>query len=164
MSLPIEKVPGWESLAPALRKRFLDADLPASFLKLDDSVNFVVGPDLAEVEVPRLGRLLRFGHGDNAYGGEFGLNLETGTVHLLMPDNPPAFVNSSLELFARAMRLVTQFEREITTGDAEDREAAVEQIREGIERLDEPAMRTDTYWDAISYDFAAGNYSDNADF
>lgn len=165
MSARVDTLPGWESLAPAVRQRFLAADLPARFLTVNqETATFTLGPELAEADVPTLGPVLRFGRGGGAYDGDFCIALRTGAVHLVQPDNPPAFVNSNLDLFARTLRLVLRYERKITTGDADDCASAADRIRDGIERMDEPATDTDTYWDAVCYDFAAGSYSDNPEF
>jgi len=62
-------------LAPEVRERCRAADLPGAVLKLDESANFLLGPDLSVVDVPPLGRLLRFGQGIGLFEGRFGLDL-----------------------------------------------------------------------------------------
>jgi hypothetical protein len=119
---------------------------------------------VAEVDDATLGRLLRFGHSTVGFHGHFWLSPATGEVRLVMPDIPSLFVNSSVDQFASTMRLFRRFEREVTTGDADDCESAVAQIRDELKRLDEPAAHPDSYWGSIGYDMAAGYYSDNPDF
>jgi hypothetical protein len=161
MSAPVEDVPGWDSLPPSLRERFLAADLPVALLKLDDSANFLLGPELSEVDVPSLGRLLRFGHGIGLFEGEFCLDLATSAVYLVRPDNlPPTFVNSSLDQFGRSVRLVRRYEPDLTGEDAGAWADAAEEVRSGIARIDPAADKTDTYWDALYYELAEGTYSD----
>jgi hypothetical protein len=161
MSAPVEEMPGWESMPAASRERFLAAALPAVMLRLGDSVNFALGPELAEAEVPGIGRVLRFGYGTGLFAGEFCLDSATGAVHLARPDGlPPTFVNSSLEQFGRSVRLVTEHERDLTHGDPETCADAAQEVRAGIAGIDPAADRTDTYWDALYYELADGTYSD----
>ncbi|CCH22000.1 hypothetical protein GCM10009848_50860 [Micromonospora lupini] len=159
MSAPVEDVPGWESLSPELRERFRAADLPAALLKLDDSANFLLGPALTEQDVPPLGQLLRFGYGTGLFEGEFCLSLATGAVHLIRPDLPPNFVNSTLDQFGQSARLTLRYERDLTEGDVDTYTDAAEQIRAGIARIDPAADETDTYWDSLYYELAAGTYT-----
>jgi hypothetical protein len=161
MSAPVEEVPGWESLPGELRDRFLAAGLPDAMLKLDESVNFVLGPELAEAEVAGIGRVLRFGYGTGLFAGEFCLDSAPGEVQLARPDGlPPNFVNSSIEQFGGSVRLVLEHERELTHGDPETCADAAQRVRNGIAGIDPAADRTDTYWDALYYELADGTYSD----
>ena len=156
MSGSVEKVPGWESLPGAVRARFLEADLPPAVLKLEDSVNFQLGPELVEA-----GGGMRFGHGTGLFEGDFCLDSATGTVRLMRPDGlPPLFVNSSLEQFGRSARQVLAHERDLTRGDAETCANAAKQVRSAIAIIDPAADDTDTYWDALYYELADGTYSD----
>jgi hypothetical protein len=169
MPVPVEDadltvLPGWGGLPADVRAALADAHLPASFLVRDGGVNFLVGPELVEVDVPSLGRLLRFGHGTAAFNGDFGLSRATGEVYVVVPGNHPVFVNSSLDQLARSMRLVAPLVPQFTTGDADDCQTAARRIRAGIERIDERAADPDSYWGTISYDVEAGEYSDNPDF
>jgi hypothetical protein len=157
-------LPGWERLPADVQATFVEAHLPASFLKREGGANFLVGPQLVEVDVPSLGRLLRFGHGTSAFNGDFCLNQATGDVYLVMPRNQPVFVNSSLDQLAQTTRLVLPLAPEFTTGDADACQSAALRIRRGIERIDEPAADPDSYWGTISYDIEAGEYSSNPDF
>ncbi|MFI5894749.1 SUKH-4 family immunity protein [Actinoplanes sp. NPDC051513] len=161
MSAPVEEVPGWESLPAESRERFLAAALPVAMLKQEESVNFALGPELAEAEVPGIGRVLRFGYGTGLFAGEFCLDSAAGEVHLARPDGlPPNFVNSSIEQFGRSVRLVLEHERDLTHGDPETCADAAQEVRAGIAGIDPPADRTDTYWDALYYELAEGTYSD----
>jgi hypothetical protein len=64
---------------PDAQKMFADVRLPTLFLKRrEDSANYVVVPDLAEIDVLPLGRLVRF---------------------------PPIFVYSSLDPMARTVEI-----------------------------------------------------------
>jgi hypothetical protein len=170
MATPVEdanltQLPGWESLPADVQRMFADVHLPASFLKRDaTSANFVVGPDLVEVDAPPLGRVLRFARRIGGFGGDFCLNPATGAVVLAIPGVPPILVNSSLDLLARTIRLVLPFERQFTTGDADDCLSAAQRIRDAIERLDEAAAHPDNYWGSFTWDVEAGDYSDNDDF
>ena len=100
----LEKLDGWESLSPELRERLAAADLPES-LRLDEYDLFLLGPDL----IFRDG-MLRFGHGTDAWGGEFCLDPDTGAVQVIDDSQSRTFVNSSLELYARSLRLVAGME------------------------------------------------------
>jgi hypothetical protein len=159
------QLPGWESLPADLQKAFADARLPSSFLKRSaDSANFMAGPDLSEIDVPPLGRLVRFGRRVGGLGGDFCVDPATGAVVLAMPAIPPIFVNSSIALLAQTFRLVLGFERQFTTGDAEQCWSAAEDFRAAVLRLDPPAAHPDDYWGSFASDAEAGNYSDNEDF
>lgn len=170
MPLPVDdadptRLPGWDSLPADLQAVFAGAHLPSSFLRRDESsANFVVGPDLAEVDAPPLGRVLRFGRRIGGFGGDFCLDPTTGVVFLVISGVPPIFVNSTLDLMARTIRLVLRYERRFTTGDAEGCYDTAKEIRAGVERLDEPAAHPDNYWGNFTSDVAAGDYSDNPDF
>ena len=156
MSASVEEMPGWDSLPAELRERFLTAGLPGDLLRLEDSVNFALGPELSEA-----GRALRFGYGTGLFEGDFCLDLDTGAVRLERPDGLPAsFVNSSLEQFGRSVRLVREHERDLTHGDPETCADAAQEVRAGIAAIDPAADRTDTYWDALYYELADGTYSD----
>lgn len=160
----LTQLPGWESLSDDVRVAFVEAHLPASFLERDGVANFVLGPDLGEVEVPSAGRLVRFGHATAGFQGDFCVNSATGAVLMVMPDIPAVFVNSSLGQLVQTMRLVLRYEHEVTTGDADECRAAVDEIRVGLERIDEPVAHPDSYWSSIAYDMEAGEYSSNDDF
>ena len=161
MSAPLEKLPGWESLPAESRERFRAAALPDAMLRLEDSVNFELGPDLAVAEVPGIGRVLRFGYATGLFAGEFCLDSDTGAVHLARPDDlPPNFVNSSIEQFGRSVRLVVEHERDLTHGDPETCADAAQEVRAGIAGIDSAADRADTYWDVLYYELADGTYSD----
>ncbi|WP_433378003.1 SUKH-4 family immunity protein [Actinoplanes sp. CA-142083] len=161
MSAPVEDLPGWDSLPAESHKQFLAADLPAAMLQQDESVNFALGPTLAEADMPGIGRVLRFGYGTGLFAGEFCLDSATGEVKLARPDDlPPNFVNSSLEQFGRSVRVVLDHEDDLTHGDPDTCADAAQEVRGKIAAIDPPADRTDTYWDALYYELADGTYSD----
>jgi len=152
-----EKLDGWESLAPELRERLAAADLPES-LRLDEYDLFLLGPDL----IFRDG-MLRFGYGTDAWGGEFCLDPDTGAVQVIDDNQSRTFVNSSLELYARSLRLVAGLAPAIVGGDPESWENAKNEMHRAIAEWDPPAMISDTYWDGLSWDIATGNYADQSD-
>ncbi|WP_328534400.1 SUKH-4 family immunity protein [Micromonospora zamorensis] len=151
------KLDGWESLSPELRERMVAADLPES-LRLDEYDLFLLGPDL----IFRDG-LLRFGYGTDAWGGEFCLNLETGAVLVIDDSRTRTFVNSSLDLYARSLRLVARLAPAIVGGDPDGWEDAKNEMQRVIGEWDAPAMTSDNYWDGLSWDIATGNYADQSD-
>jgi len=152
-----EKLDGWESLSPELRERLAAADLPES-LRLDEYDLFLLGPDL----IFRDG-MLRFGYGTDAWGGEFCLDPDTGAVQVIDDNQSRTFVNSSLELYARSLRLVAGLAPAIAGGDPESWENAKNEMQRAIAEWDPPAMISDTYWDGLSWDIATGNYADQSD-
>jgi hypothetical protein len=152
-----EKLDGWESLSPELRERLAAVDLPES-LRLDEYDLFLLGPDL----IFRDG-MLRFGYGTDAWGGEFCLDPDTGAVQVIDDNQSRTFVNSSLELYARSLRLVAGLAPAIAGGDPESWENAKNEMQRAIAEWDPPAMISDTYWDGLSWDIATGNYADQSD-
>ena len=151
------KLDGWESLPPELRDQLASVDLPES-LRLYDCDVFLLGPDL----ILRDG-MLRFGYSTDGQGGEFCLDLETGAVLFIDHAPAPTFVNSSLELFARSLRLVAGLAPAIAVGDPDRWEDAKNEMRRVIEEWDPPAMNEDNHWEFLSWDVAAGNYADQSD-
>ncbi|MGC9667634.1 SUKH-4 family immunity protein [Planosporangium sp. 12N6] len=152
----LENLDGWESLSPELRDRLAAADLPES-LRLDDCDLFRLGPDL----IFRDG-MLRFGYGTDAHGGEFCLDPDTGAVQVFDYNQLWRFVNSSVELYARSLRLVAGLAPAIVGGDPEAWEDAMNEMQRVIAEWDPPAMIGDNYWDALSWDIATGNYGDQS--
>ncbi|MBM7491445.1 hypothetical protein JOD64_002667 [Micromonospora luteifusca] len=148
---------GWESLSPALREQLASADLPES-LRLDEYDLFLLGPDL----IYRDG-MLRFGYATAGLKGEFCLDLDTGAVFLIDGNPPPTFVNSSLGLFARSLRLVAGLAPAIVGGDPDRWEDAKNEVRQVIEEWDAPAMIEENYWEFLSWEIQAGNYADQSD-
>jgi hypothetical protein len=73
------------------------------------------------------------------------------------------FVNSSIELYARSLRLVAGLAPAIVGGGPDTWEDAKNDMRRFIEEWDAPAMKPDSYWDCLSWDVATGNYSDQSD-
>jgi hypothetical protein len=153
----LERFDGWESLSPQSRDRLAAADLPES-LQLDEYDLFLLGPDL----IFRDG-MLRFGYGTDAWGGEFCLDLDTGAVRVIDDSRTRTFVNSSLELYARSLRLVAGLAPAIVGGDPEGWENAMNEMQRVIAEWDGPAMISNNYWDCLSWDIAAGNYADQSD-
>ncbi|MGI5215474.1 SUKH-4 family immunity protein [Plantactinospora sp. CA-290183] len=151
------RLDGWESLSPELRERLAVADLPES-LRLDGYDLFLPGPDL----VFRDG-LLRFGYGTDACGGEFCLDPDSGAVQVIDDSQTRTFVNSSLELYARSLRLVAGLAPAIVGGDPDGWEDAKNEMQRVIAEWDASAMISDNYWDALSWDIATGNYADQSD-
>ncbi|MFG1869952.1 SUKH-4 family immunity protein [Micromonospora arborensis] len=151
------KLDGWESLSPELREQLASVDLPES-LRLDEYDLFLLGPDL----ILRDG-MLRFGHTPDGQGGEFCVDLKTGAVLIIDDDLAPTFVNSSLELFARSLRLVAGLAPAIAGGDPDRWEDAKNEMRRAIEEWDAPAMIDDNHWEFLSWEFAGGNYADQSD-
>jgi SUKH-4 immunity protein of toxin-antitoxin system len=153
----LEKLDGWESLSPELRARLVAADLPES-LRVDEYDLFLLGPDL----IFRDG-MLRFGYGTDAWGGEFCLDPESGVVQVIDHRQSRRFVNSSLDQFARSVRLVADLAPAIVHGGPEAWENAKDEMQRLIEEWDPPAMISNNYWDVLSWDIATGNYSDQSD-
>jgi len=160
MSAGVDELAGWESLSPQWRERLRAADLPAALLKVDSTACFLLGPDLAAVDVPPLGHLLRFGYAIGLFAGEFCVELATGAVRLIRADLPSVFVNSSLDQFGRSLRLALRYERVLTADDIEACADAAAEIRAGIAKIDPAADDTDTYWDLLYYELVAGTYLD----
>ena len=133
------------------------AGLPES-VRLDAYDVFLLGPDL----IFRDG-LLRFGYGTDAWGGEFCLDPDTGVVQVVGDDQELTFVNSSLDLYARSLRLVAGLAPAISGGDPESWEDAKSEMRRSIAEWDAPALASDSYWDSLSWDIATGNYADQSD-
>jgi SUKH-4 immunity protein len=161
----LTQLPGWESLPADAQKMFARARVPSSYLKRrEDSANYVVGPDLAEVDVPPSGRLVRFGRQLGGSGGDFCVDPATGEVVLVMESIPPIFVNSSLDLMARTVEVAVGFERPFTTGDAEECWIATEDFLDALQLIDRRAADPANYWGAFAADVQAGNYSDHPNF
>ncbi|GAB3971558.1 SUKH-4 family immunity protein [Plantactinospora veratri] len=153
----LEELDGWGSLSPELRKRLAAADLPES-LRLDGVDLFLPGPNLSLRD-----GMLRFGYGTDAWGGEFCLDLDTGAVQVIDHHRSLTFVNSSLELYGRSLRLVADLVPAIVGGDPDGWEDAKNEMQWVIAKWDAPAMIGDNYWDCLSWDIAAGNYADQSD-
>lgn len=153
----VEKLDGWQSLSPELREQFAAADLPES-LRLDEYDLFLLGPDLTF----RNG-MLRFGYGTDIAGGEFCLDPDTGAVHVIDDNQTRTFVNSSLGLYARSLRLVAGLAPAIVGGDPDSWEDAKNEMRWVIAKWDARAMIADNYWEFLSWEFATGNYADQSD-
>jgi hypothetical protein len=153
----LDELDGWESLSPELREWLAGVDLPES-LRLDEYDLFLLGPDLALRD-----GMVRFGYATDGLCGEFCLDLLTGAV-LVIDDIPSrTFVNSSLELYARSLRLVADLAPAIVGGDPDRWEDAKNEMQRVIEEWDAPAMIGDNYWDFVSWDIATGNYADQSD-
>ncbi|MEV1159499.1 SUKH-4 family immunity protein [Micromonospora chokoriensis] len=153
----VHTLDGWESLSPEVRERLAAADLPDA-LRLDEYDLFLLGPDLVE----RNG-MLRFGYGTDAWGGEFCLDPGTGAVYVLDHNGSTTFVNSSIEVYARSLRLVAGLTPAIVGGDPEKWEDAKDEMQRVIAEWDAQAMASDNYWDALSWDIATGNYANQSD-
>jgi hypothetical protein len=158
------QLPGWQELPADLQKVFADAHLPATFLRRsEDSANFVAGPDLQQIDVPPRGRLVQFGRRVGGYGGRFCLDRATGEVVLLWRPEAQSFVNSTLDLMARTIRLALDFTEPFVTGSAEERWIAAEDFREALRQVDRPAAASDSYWGLFALDGESGAYSTNED-
>ncbi|MBF9131172.1 SUKH-4 family immunity protein [Plantactinospora sp. S1510] len=153
----VEELDGWESLSPQLRERLAAADLPES-LRLDEYDLFLLGPDLNSRD-----GMLRFGYGTDKWGGEFCLDPNTGAVQVVADNQTRTFVNSSLELYARSLRLVAGLAPAIVGADPDGWEDAKNEMQWVIAEWDAPAMTPDNYWDCLSWDIATGNYANQAD-
>ena len=128
-------------------------------------VHFVLGPDLRQIDAPPVGRLVRFGRDIGRQGPEyFCVDPATGEVVLVLLENGPWFVNSSLDLMARTIRLASGFERQFTTGDAEECRIAAEDFRDALEQIDPPAIDLDNYWGDFIDEARSGYYSDHESF
>lgn len=157
------RLPGWESLPADVQKIFASVRLPSSFMEHDEGAKFVVGPDLTQMDVPPLGRLVRFGRSiTGSFGGDFCVNPASGEVFLVMAEIPPIFVNSSLDLMVRTIEIALEFEQPFTTGDAEECWAAYEEFWDAVEQIDPPALTA--YWGDFAADAQAGDFSDNPNF
>jgi hypothetical protein len=80
----LSRLPGWEELSVDLRKVFADVRLPPLFMeRSEDSVLFVLGPDLRQIDVPPVGRLVRFGRriGSRIVSGDFCVDPVAGEGH-----------------------------------------------------------------------------------
>jgi hypothetical protein len=134
----LSQLPGSEELPADLRKVFTDVRLPSLFMEWDDGrADFALGPDLRQIDVPSAGRLVRFGRHIGRHGPEdFCVDPATGEVILVLVENGPWFVNSSLDLMARTIRLASGFERQFTTGDAEEVWIAAGDFRDAMEQVD----------------------------
>jgi hypothetical protein len=132
----------------------------------DGRADFALGPDLRQIDVPSAGRLVRFGRhiGRHPVSGDFCVDPATGEVVLVLVENGPWFVNSSLDLMARTIRLASGFERQFTTGDAEECWIAAGDFRDALEQIDPPAIDLDNYWGDFIEEARSGNYSDHENF
>lgn len=161
----LSQLPGWEELPAELRKTFAGARLPSSFLRrTEDHADFLLGPELRQIDVRPAGRFVRFGRRTGGVIGDFCLDPTTGEVVLALANNGPWFVNSSLDLLTRTIRLASGFVGQFTTGDAEECFSAAENFSDAVEQIDPPAIDLDNYWGYFIDEVKSGYYSDHENF
>jgi hypothetical protein len=152
--------PGWQSLSPDLQRQFLDAHLPTSFLEDGWRFHYAADPDLTQMDLPSVGRVVRFGERRHRTGGFYCVAVETGHVLVVIRDRP-GFVNSSLAAFGATMRMVLGvLKKAEDAADLDECADAGAAILSGVAAIEGTAVESTDWWFTLSDDIAAGDYSD----
>ncbi len=147
---------GWDSVPAEVRDTLMSVGPPKSSL----GQLYWASTELASVEIPPRGRLIRFGHTGVADG--IYLDPSTGEVLVLLdhPGATPQLVNSTLARFTDTVRaVIDMFPYYGRDTSLEEREATAERIGEAIRRIDPIAMNSDSYWGTFVDDVAIGDFA-----
>ena len=116
--------------------------------------------ELRAVEVPLLGRLIRFA--TSGLGASLLVEPVLGEVLFLVSVRGavPSFVSSSLEQFTRTARaVVDRYPYYSLTSSADELIDAATDVARIIEAIDAPAMKPDLYWSTFVDDMRAGAFA-----
>jgi hypothetical protein len=116
--------------------------------------------ELRAVDVPPLGRLIRFA--SSGLGASLLVEPALGEVLFLVTVRgaTPSFVSSSLARFtATARAVVDRYPYYSLTSSAGEVVAAAADVAAIIEAIDAPAMRPDLYWSTFVDDMRAGAFA-----
>jgi hypothetical protein len=144
---------------PEVQRILFSTGLPRNFL----GPLYSAAEKLAIVDVPPLGRLIRFGNSSHFSDGLF-INPGTGEIVDVAQGQVRSFVNSSLEQFGQTVSaIVVRFpfysrDAEYAVND-EAVAAAVLDLSAIIDRIDPPAMIKDRFWSTFVDDVAIGDYA-----
>jgi len=116
--------------------------------------------ELRAVDVPPLGRLIRFA--TSGLGASLLVEPALGEVLFLVSVRgaKPSFVSSSLAQFtATARAVVDRYPYYTLTSTPEEVIAAADDIARLVEAIDPPALRADLYWATFVDDMRAGAFA-----
>ena len=167
-------MPGWPPRCELVV--FRDSDLPRSVERPDaatvraltrDGVprawfyaGYAASRELRAVDVPPLGRLIRFA--SSGLGASLLVEPALGEVLFMVNVRGavPSFVNSSLAQFTAVARAVVDcYPYYSLTSTAEQVIAAADEVAAIIEAIDAPALRPDLYWATFVDDMRAGAFA-----
>jgi hypothetical protein len=115
--------------------------------------------EITIVEIPPLGRLLRFGGSSHFSDGLF-IRPDTGEVVDIAQGRFRSFVNSSLEQFGHTVTAVMErFPFYSRSAEDENNDAAARDLSEIIRRIDPPAMLDNCFWSGFTDDVSIGDYA-----
>jgi hypothetical protein len=147
---------GWDSVPGEVRDTLMRAGPPKRSL----GRLYWASTELASVEIPPRGRLIRFGHSGIASG--IHLDPSTGEV-LVVLDHAgavPQLVNSTLAQFTDTVRtVIDMFPYYDRDGRLDEREAAAKRLAGAIRRIDPVAMNPDSFWGTFVDDVAIGDFA-----
>ena len=166
-------MPGWPPRCELVV--FAAASLPRSIAHPDPAVvraltrdgvprawfyaGYAAARELRAVDVPPLGRLIRFA--SSGLGASVLVEPVLGEVLFLVTVRGavPAFVNSSLAQFtATARAVVDRYPYYSLTSSADEVLAAAAQVAEIVRSIDPPALGPDLYWATFVDDMRAGAF------
>lgn len=121
---------------------------------------YAASRELRAVEVPPLGRLIRFA--SSGLGASLLVEPALGEVVFMVNVRGavPSFVNTSLACFtATARAVVDRYPYYALTSSVDEVMACADDVRAIIERIDAPALRTDLYWATFVDDLRSGAFA-----
>ena len=121
---------------------------------------YAASRELRAVDVPPLGRLIRFA--SSGLGASLLVEPVLGEVLFMVAVRGavPSFVSSSLAQFtATARAVVDRYPYYSLSSSAEEIAEAAAQVARIIEAIDPPAMRPDLYWATFVDDMRAGAFA-----
>jgi SUKH-4 immunity protein of toxin-antitoxin system len=155
---------------------FRDSDLPRSIAPLDaatvraltrDGVpkawfyaGYAASRELRAVDVPPLGRLIRFA--SSGLGASLLVEPALGEVLFMVNVRGavPSFVNSSLAQFTAVARaVVDRYPYYSLTSRAQQVIAAADDVAAIVAAIDPPALRPDLYWSTFVDDMRSGAFA-----
>jgi hypothetical protein len=167
-------MPGWPPRCELVV--FAEAGLPPSVAHADPAVvraltregvpkswfyaGYHAARELRAVDVPPLGRLIRFA--TSGLGASLLVEPALGEVVFLVSVRGavPSFVSSSLARFtATARAVVARYPYYSLTSSAEEVIEAADDVARIVEAIDPPAMRPDLYWATFVDDMRAGAFA-----
>lgn len=153
---PAAGLPGSVRLDPAIVRALTRDGVPKSWFY----AGYAAARELRAVDVPPLGRLIRFA--SSGLGASLLVEPVLGEVLFLVTVRGavPAFVNSSLTQFTATARAVVDcYPYYSLTSGVEEVDGAAAQVATIIEAIDPPALGAELYWSTFVEDMRAGAFA-----